>query len=272
MSPDIASVSVVIPCFQCTNTIQRAIESVARQTQKPIEVILVDDASGDDTLSILYAISKQYSGWIKVITLNKNQGAANARNVGWSVATQPYIAFLDADDAWHPQKIEIQYNWMLSHPEYGLSGHGYLIFDHHSNQWRVLTDFKTEKKIKKLHSLLSNPFATRTVMLKRDLPFKFKQGKRYIEDYLLWLEIILADIPAAFINKPLAASYKDDYGSSGLSANLWKMEKGELDTYFQIYKYNKIGLLLMALLSLCSLLKYIKRVFVVATRTWIKKI
>lgn len=85
-------VTVVIPCFCCASTIKRAVDSVAQQTQKPAEVILVDDASGDNTLEVLHKIANQYSGWVKVIGLINNQGAANARNVGWDAAAQPYIA------------------------------------------------------------------------------------------------------------------------------------------------------------------------------------
>ncbi|MDP2230724.1 glycosyltransferase family 2 protein [Methylotenera sp.] len=273
----IAPVSVVIPCFCCADTISRAIESVVTQTQKPAEVILVDDASGDDTLSVLRKIEQQYSGWVKVIALRENCGAASARNAGWAAATQTYVAFLDADDAWHHRKIEIQLQWMLVHSEFGLSGHNHLVLDRNGcvNEYQT-SNFKPQtihyKQVGKICSLFSNPFSTRTVMLKRSLPFKFKEGKRYIEDYQLWLEIILAHIPTAFINEPLAATFKDDYGAAGLSANLWKMEQGELDTYWQIYKKNKISFLMTMLLCVYSLIKYLKRIVVVIIRVCIKKI
>lgn len=272
-----ACVSVIIPCYRCSETIGRALASVAAQTLLPKEVILVEDGSPDNGLT-LKALNEQiikYSDYfeMKIIVSNENAGAASARNLGWLAASQPYIAFLDADDAWHPGKIKTQLSWMVNHPEFGLSGHVHSILNQvASSSWPTLSENENTVRLSKVKPLFSNPFSTPTVMLKRDLPFKFKQGKRYIEDYLLWLEIILDDIPTAFINKPLSASYKDFYGSSGLSANLWKMEKGELDTYFQIYKNNKIGLLLMALLSMWSLLKYVKRVLVVVIRTWLKKI
>jgi glycosyltransferase involved in cell wall biosynthesis len=272
-----ACVSVIIPCYRCSETIGRAVASVAAQTLLPKEVILVEDASPDNglTLKVLNEqVIKYYDCFeMKIIVSNENVGAASARNLGWLAASQPYIAFLDADDAWHPEKIKTQFRWMVEHPEFGLSGHVHSILNPiASYSWPPLSENENAVRLSKIKSLFSNPFSTPTVMLKRDLPFKFKQGKRYIEDYLLWLEIILEDIPVAFINKSLSASYKDLYGSSGLSANLWKMEKGELDTYFQIYKNNKIGLLLMLLLSMWSLLKYVKRVLVVVTRTWLKKV
>jgi len=115
--------------------------------------------------------------------------------------------------------------------------------------------------VSKIKALLSNPFATPTVMLKRDLPFRFKEGKRYAEDYLLWLQIILAGTPTAYLNQPLTATFKKDYGEHGLSANLWQMEKGELDVYAHIYREGKIGKLQFLMLLIFSLTKYWRRIF-----------
>src|SRR5690606_11478324 len=106
------------------NTVVRAVASVDAQTLLPAEVILVDDSSGDGTLNVLYSLQEKYTpGWIKVLALPENVGAGEARNAGWEMATQDYIAFLDADDSWHPQKIEIQYEWMRSHIDVSFTGH-----------------------------------------------------------------------------------------------------------------------------------------------------
>jgi glycosyltransferase involved in cell wall biosynthesis len=240
---------------------------------QPKEVILVDDCSDDDTLKKLYRLQATHpGGWIKVITLAQNTGPATARNMGWEAATQPYIAFLDSDDAWHPRKIEIQYGWMRAHPGYGLVGHAHLLLDDNDHEWLGSVADAQTYDVSKIKSLLSNPLATRTVMLKRDLPFRFKAGKRYIEDYLLWLQIIISGIPTAFIDQPLAATYKADFGVGGLSAQLWEMEKGELDTYRQIYREGGMGVLLMLLCMTCSLAKYVRRVLYVTAnqiKSWL---
>lgn len=121
-------VSVVVPCYCCEGTIERAVDSVMKQTALPAEVLLVDDASPDQgrTLNKLRQLQGRFRDktHIEVIALKNNGGPSVARNAGWEAATQPYIAFLDADDAWHPQKLEIQYEWMKEYSEVVLTGHG----------------------------------------------------------------------------------------------------------------------------------------------------
>ena len=105
LQESLAPVSVVIPCYRCSLTIRRALASIAQQSLKPAEVILVDDASGDGTLAVLKELASSYPNWMRLIALETNRGAASARNEGWAAASQPFIAFLDADDTWHREKI-----------------------------------------------------------------------------------------------------------------------------------------------------------------------
>ncbi|RMG23518.1 MAG: glycosyltransferase family 2 protein, partial [Methanobacteriota archaeon] len=108
-------VTAIVPCYCCSDTIERAFYSVVNQTVLPKEVILVDDASPDHgrTLSILHGLKQKFNETldIRILAFEKNQGPASARNAGWEAATQPFIAFLDADDSWHPRKLEVQYQW-----------------------------------------------------------------------------------------------------------------------------------------------------------------
>jgi len=258
----VAPVSVVIPCYRCATTIARAIASIVQQTRKPAEILLVDDASGDGTLEVLQDLAQQHTGWIKVIALNKNQGAASSRNVGWEAASQPYIAFLDADDAWHQKKIEIQYAYMAAHPEVSLSGHLHRIIKHPEKlpdweigQWRV-------KQLSKRAMLISNRLITPSVMLKRDVPLRFLAGKRHIDDHLLWIELICEDYKMVKLSAELVSVYKSLYGTGGLSSQLWLMEKSELDNYTRLYGNGCINIVQWLSLSLYSLLKYGRRLLV----------
>jgi glycosyltransferase involved in cell wall biosynthesis len=121
---DYADVSVIIPCYCCVETIDRAVASVAKQSTRSKELILVDDGSPDDTLAQLYALQRDYGAdWVHVLPLTENQGPATARNRGWDAAIGHYIAFLDADDAWHQDKLKTQWGWMRHHSAVVLSGH-----------------------------------------------------------------------------------------------------------------------------------------------------
>ncbi|MDO9214678.1 MAG: glycosyltransferase family 2 protein [Methylococcales bacterium] len=257
-----APVSVVIPCFRCATTIKRAIASIVAQTQKPAEVILVEDNSGDDTLAVLQALAERYLDWIKIIALPVNQGAANARNAGWAEATQPYIAFLDADDAWHPQKIEIQTAYMNAHPEVILCGHQHRFITRSVTppDWQVQT--WEEWNIPKWLWLLSNKFAPTSAMVHRDIRQRFAQNQRYMEDYGLWLDIVYSGNRVTKLSADLAAMYKSPFGMNGLSAQLWSMEQGELKDYQRLYEKNYINLAQYFALSGYSLLKFVRRLVI----------
>ena len=118
------SVSVLVPCFNCSATLERAISSIYEQTVRPAEIILVNDASTDDTAQKIDALARgNDDSCIQVLTPDKNSGAGTAKNAAWENAKQPHIAFLAADDSWHPRKVELQYSWMREHPTVILSGH-----------------------------------------------------------------------------------------------------------------------------------------------------
>ena len=130
MKKKIIPVSVVIPCYCCSDTISKAVDSVISQTVLPCELILIDDGSEDNgkTKSVIerirdanVVIFEQIN--FSLIFLEKNSGPSGARNAGWDCAGGDYIAFLDADDSWHPEKLRIQYDYMKSNPEVALSGH-----------------------------------------------------------------------------------------------------------------------------------------------------
>lgn len=98
-------VSVIIPAYNSAHFINEAISSALQQTYKNIEVIVVDDGSKDDTRTVVAA----FGGRVRLLT-QENQGSAVARNYGISTADGALIAFLDADDVWHPRKLELQVN------------------------------------------------------------------------------------------------------------------------------------------------------------------
>ena len=105
------NIAVVIPCFNRKNTLPRSIDSVINQTYKPSEIILVDDGSTDGTRDLIF---KSYPD-IKYFFQTK-KGVSSARNKGIRESSSKWIAFLDSDDEWLPQKLEKQKTQLEKHP------------------------------------------------------------------------------------------------------------------------------------------------------------
>lgn len=116
---DTPLVTVVIPCFNAASTIAASIASARAQTYRPIEIIAVDDKSRDDTLAIL---QRDAGADLRVIACEVNGGAAAARNRAIAVAQGKYLAFLDADDTWTPDKLERQIALLEAHPDMVMAG------------------------------------------------------------------------------------------------------------------------------------------------------
>ena len=260
-----APVSVVIPCFRCTATLERAVASVAAQTLRPAELVLVDDASGDATVIQIQSIQSRYGDWVKVVLLPVNRGAAGARNAGWQVANQTFIAFLDSDDAWHPQKIEIQCNYMQSHPDVALCGHlcRQLAPNASEAPWWPVDALSGVQTVKLTDILLRHAFVTPSVMLKREIAMRFAEGVRHMEDHRLWVDIVGAPLLTVKLLLELVAVYKPVYGAAGLSADMWRMERAELENYRHFHGDGKISYVSMRLLQVYSLAKYLRRLVIV---------
>ena len=109
-------VTAVIPCFNAATTLLRAIDSIRAQSYPNIEIITVDDGSRDGTLALL----REQAG-VRVIT-QANAGAAAARNAAIAVAQGEFLAFLDADDEWHPDKLAQQVKILADNPAIVLVG------------------------------------------------------------------------------------------------------------------------------------------------------
>lgn len=105
-------VSIITPLYNSSDYIEETIQSVLAQTYSCWEMIVVDDCSKDKSLAIVKSYIQKDSR-IKIIQLEKNSGAAVARNAAIESATGRFIAFLDSDDLWHPKKLENQIAFML---------------------------------------------------------------------------------------------------------------------------------------------------------------
>jgi glycosyltransferase involved in cell wall biosynthesis len=110
-----SDVAVIVPCYNYGRFVSRAIDSVLRQTLPPREIIVIDDGSTDDSREVL----ARFGADIRLV-LQENRGVAASRNRGIALSSAPLVAFLDADDAWLPNKLERQVGALARHPDVGL--------------------------------------------------------------------------------------------------------------------------------------------------------
>ena len=120
---EVPSVSVIVAAYNAAETIERAVASVVAQTRHDWELLIVDDGSTDATPRILRRLTRA-DGRIRAIRLARNSGSAAARNVAWRAARTPWIAVLDADDAWHPNKLAVHLAALEARPAALWSFHG----------------------------------------------------------------------------------------------------------------------------------------------------
>lgn len=263
MDRPFAPVSVIIPCFQCQNSLRRALKSIERQSVLPSQIIIVNDGNSSDEKNAIIKICKEssLSEKISIIHFDTQRGPGAARNAGWEEANENYVAFLDADDAWHSRKIEIQYHWMKNNPDISLSAHQIGDATFISSEPSLNCKWYASK-IQPARALISNQLSTPTVMLRRNIHLRFDSKKKYSEDYLLWLEIILNKFKVIFIHLPLAFIFKPNYGAGGLSGHMWQMEIGEINTYVNLYKKGFFSIFLLKGLIMISVIKFFKRLLV----------
>lgn len=256
---DVAPVSVVIPCFRCADTISAAVASVANQRIPPAEVLLVDDNSGDGTRDTLNEVAATYPpGWIKVLALPYNQGPSAARNLGWKYASQPWIAFLDADDSWHPQKLKLQLEVLAEDSEIAFIAHDMNVQPRWSPSPAVR--YPIQVRVFPRHLLMvRSPFPTASIMLRRDLPFRFDESRRRAEDFMLWAQILLSGYRCAKINQVLASWHKPPFGAGGLSGDLAAMYKASVDVRKTLHAQGLLSGWQRYLAEAMSLVRYLRR-------------
>ena len=258
---DNETIGVVIPTFNSAETIIRALESVLRQTRTPTKIVVVDNASSDSTCQVVENFSTQHSELhIDLIRLEANLGPGVARNIGWEKCGTSLIAFLDSDDSWHPQKLELQSELVRKHPDGILFGHRYLVITG-LNQPRdaEISNLSRTHRYWLRHFLFRNRLSTPTVMLRSTIPQRFPSDMWYAEDFFLWTVTVAQTGPAVFADDILTYLHKPAFGSSGLSAQLWKMHQGELAVLKSLAESNLISRMTYISAFLWMRLKYFHR-------------
>lgn len=269
-------VSVIIPYYNSCHTILRALDSVKNQSFKDYEIIVINDGSEDESEEIV----KQYISNNKEIRIKKlnqtNRGPSVARNNGIKASKGEYIAFLDSDDSFEPNKLEIQVDYMEKNKELFITSTNYIIQKGEKVTIRYKQDKKQEqakfyKMLFKFFFYLSSTVIRRQVF---EEGLSFRENKNYGEDHLLFLEIA-RKYKGARLTLPLTRIYKSEFGEGGLTGNLNALKVNEFDNFRILYKNNansqkKINIVLYYTVIVMAYLKHLKRVW--KTRIVYKKI
>ncbi len=200
---DAPQISVIIPTFNRAWSLARAIDSVLTQTFAPKEIIVVDDGSTDETAQVLAG----YGDRIQVLT-RPNAGVSSSRNAGICHSTGEWIALLDSDDEWMPEKLACQTAFFQAHPEA-------LICQTQEIWIRNGVRVNPMKKHQKLSGMIFEPslhlclVSPSAVMIKKILFERkgmFRPDFPVCEDYEFWLRVSV-DVPIHLIDEAMTVKY-----------------------------------------------------------------
>ena len=225
-------VSIIMPVHNCCKYIVQAIISVKMQTYKNWELIIIDDASTDNTLQEIQNVIKDIKDRVKLIELGKNKGVANARNIGLKQAKGRYIAYLDADDFWKKEKIEHQIGFMKRNKYYfTYTSYIYLIGNKQKRVGKV-SERLTYKQALKNTIILTSTVIIDTNEISKDL---LEMPNIQSEDTATWWNILKNKKIANGLNEELTI-YR--IRKDSLSKNKLKSAKNTWNLY---RKKEKLG-------------------------------
>ncbi|WP_299315653.1 glycosyltransferase [uncultured Aquimarina sp.] len=254
-------VSIIIPVYNASNTIEKTVASVLNQTYKNYEIIIVDDGSKDDSLKKVNKFLKNHKEIKVKILSQENKGVSSARNKGLKESQGELVALLDSDDSWCSNKLEEQINIMNKYQHIGMlatnrNGEYYNSF--FFRKFGILVPISSKMLMYK------NFMITPTVIFKREILNKigyFDEELKYAEDWNYFIRITQF-YPAYLLNKSLVLTgdRKPNFGYSGLSSNLLGMFKGELKTIRMAKEKSIITSVDSVFIKVVLLLKFLRRV------------
>ncbi|QCX53429.1 glycosyltransferase [Elizabethkingia sp. JS20170427COW] len=228
-------VTVLIPTYNAENTIDEALDSILHQAYTSLEVVIIDDFSTDSTIKKVQHYAKKHTELtIHIIEKKENKGPAHSRNIGINEAKGKYIALLDSDDYFAPEKIKKQVSFLELHPEYMGCATFLQCFGLQQN---IVKSELNPEKLKDI-LLIGMPYLHASFMFRKDFIIQkqlfYNEDFRTAEDYE-W-SIRLFDAGAKIINIPEALYYyrisgnqesftKDKNGVTQKNEKQWKVSK-----------------------------------------------
>jgi len=267
---DTCPVSVVIPFFNSKRTLVKAVHSVLAQSLPPAELILLDDGSTDDGFSEIKRFIESYGEMPTKIHLERfeeNRGVYPVRNQALDIASQSFVAFHDADDFWHLDKLKTQYTYLANDDDLYLICNTVVCFGGKpDNRWSLPLKKITTKRLSRHAVLWRNVIITNSVIIRKDKAFRFSENKKRGSDTGLWLSIILSGHKGLCIQQPLSFMRKPFFGAGGLSGNMRKAEIAHQRNLIEMRDKDLISERYRKVLSLWSYMKYMRRKFIVFCR------
>ncbi|MGU3499864.1 glycosyltransferase family 2 protein [Mycobacterium sp. C31M] len=179
--------SVIVPAYQARETLREAVDSLLHQTFHNLEVIVIDDASPDDSAGAVLDIDDSRLG---IFLLRRNAGLAGARNAGLALSRGPFVALLDADDVSRPTRIARQLRAFQGRPDLGLVGCLVNRIDVHGRRVeRGIDAWRLDDESLKPFMLFNNPFPAVTQMLRRAAIPAGGFRPIYAEDYAMAADV-----------------------------------------------------------------------------------
>ena len=241
-------VSIIIPYYKKKNYIEQTLKSILSQKYKNFEILIIYDDVDQEDLYFLKTLQKK-DNRIKLVINRQNIGAGMSRNKGIKLSKGTYMAFIDADDLWHPNKLYTQLNYMIKNKIF-ISHTSYNIID--TNGTKI--GLRKAKKIEYKDLVKSCDIGLSTVMIKKTILKKHFFAKlKTKEDYVLWLSLAKKKFIFHPIKKTLTSWRSlDDSLSSSVFQKLF-------DGYFVYRNYLKQSFFKSLLSLLILSINYLKK-------------
>ena len=236
-------ISVIIPVYNAEKSIEKSLISIKNQTWEGVfEIILVNDGSSDRSKTIIENYQQNHQDQNIILINQENRGVSKARNAAMKIAQGDYIALLDSDDEWLPEKTEKQMKFLENQNIdfiTSLWNNENITFPYKLHPPNKLVKITLKKLLFKITGQTSTAIFKRKIFENTGF---FDENQNYSEDANYWMRISEKNqmyiLPEKLV---IAGNGKKSFGFSGLSANLKKMEKGIQKNIWEMYQTKRIN-------------------------------
>lgn len=216
-------ISVVMPAYNAEKTIEKAMDSVLSQTHGLLELIVVDDCSKDGTAAIISAYAQRDSR-VRMLSNATNSGVSVTRNNGIRAATYEWIALLDSDDYWEPNKLQAQLSAILERPEAAICFTATAYINEKGERSEYI--LRAPSKVTRKDVLKQNVISCSSVLARREalLASPMRDKRNIHEDLAVWADILSKTPYAVGIDEPLLIYRVSSTGKSGNKVEAAKMQ------------------------------------------------